>query len=111
MLFGSRKKNEAATPRVKNETAGGETAGGASVNVLGGGCARCNALADAAVQALCELGMNPAIDHVTDYSKIAAYGVMSAPALVVNGKVVSSGRVLKKEEVIKILKECAADMK
>ena len=40
-----------------------------------------------------------------DYEKIAAYGVMTTPALVVDGKVVSYGKVLKKDEIIKILKE------
>ena len=43
------------------------------------------------------------MDHVTDFSQIAAYGIMSTPALVIDGKVVSYGRVLKKQEVIDIL--------
>ena len=43
--------------------------------------------------------MDTAIDHVTDFAQIAAYGVMTTPALVVDGKVVSYGKVLKPEEV------------
>ena len=43
--------------------------------------------------------MDPTIDHVTDFAQIAAYGVMTTPALVVDGKVVSYGKVLKKDEV------------
>ena len=43
--------------------------------------------------------MDTAIDHVTDFTQIAAYGVMTTPALVVDGKVVSYGKVLSKEEV------------
>ena len=43
-------------------------------------------------------------DHVTDFAKIAAYGVMTTPALVVGDKVVSYGKVLKKDEVVKLLK-------
>lgn len=78
---------------------------GASVKVLGSGCAKCNALEAAARDALAELGMDPAIDHVTDFTQIAAYGVMTTPALVVDGKVVSFGKVLKKEEIIRLLKE------
>lgn len=74
-----------------------------AVKVLGSGCDKCNALEVAAVQALKELGMDTAIEHVTDFAQIATYGVMTTPALVVDGKVVSSGRVLKKDEVIKIL--------
>ena len=46
-----------------------------------------------------QLGMDTAIDHVTDFAKIAAYGVMTTPALVVDGKVVSYGKVLKPDEV------------
>lgn len=74
------------------------------VKILGGGCARCNQLEEATIQALSELGMDTTVDHVRDYEKIAAYGVMSTPALVVDGKVVSYGKVLKKDEVIELLK-------
>ena len=42
--------------------------------------------------------MGTTIDHVTDFTQIAAYGVMTTPALVVDGKVVSYGKVLKKDE-------------
>ncbi|GLB29722.1 redox-active disulfide protein 2 [Lacrimispora amygdalina] len=77
---------------------------GASVKVLGSGCAKCNQLEAATREALKELGMESTIDHVTDFTQIAAYGVMSTPALVVDGKVVSFGKVLKKEEVVNILK-------
>ena len=55
--------------------------------------------------ALEQLGMDTAVDHVTDFSQIAAYGVMTTPALVVDGKVVSMGKVLKTEEVKKILQK------
>lgn len=70
----------------------------AGVKVLGGGCAKCNALEEAVRAALTELDMDTAIEHVTDFAQIAAYGVMTTPALVVDGKVVSYGKVLKKEE-------------
>ncbi len=79
--------------------------GGAGVKVLESGCAKCNQLEAATKEALEQLGMDAAIDHVTDFSQIASYGVMTTPALVVDGKVVSYGKVLKKEEVIKILKK------
>ena len=49
--------------------------------------------------------MDSTIEHVRDYEKIAAYGVMTTPALVVDGKVVSYGKVLKKEEVMELLKK------
>jgi small redox-active disulfide protein 2 len=78
---------------------------GASVKVLGSGCAKCNQLEAATKAALTQLGMDAAIDHVTDMSQIAAYGVMTTPALVVDGKVVSYGKALKTDEVIKILQK------
>ena len=77
----------------------------ASVKILGGGCAKCNVLEDATIEALNELNMDIAIEHITDFSQIAAYGVMSTPALVVDGKVVSMGKVLKKEEIILIFQK------
>lgn len=78
------------------------------IKILGGGCAKCNALEAATVDALRELGMDTTIDHVRDFEKIAAYGVMTTPALVVDGQVVSYGKVLKKDEVIAILKKVRA---
>ncbi len=75
------------------------------VKVLGSGCAKCNALEKSAKEALIELKYEPLIDHVTDFSEIASYGDMSTPALVVEGKVVSYGKVLKKQEVVDILRK------
>lgn len=69
-----------------------------SILILGSGCAKCNALEQAAREALSELGRDAVIDHVTDFARIAAYGVMTTPALVVDGKVVSCGKTLKKDE-------------
>ena len=77
----------------------------ARVKVLGSGCAKCQALEKATVEALTELGMDATVEHVTDFALIASYGVMSTPALVVDGKVVSYGRVLTKDEVTKILQK------
>ncbi|GKH31658.1 thioredoxin family protein [Muricomes sp. OA1] len=77
---------------------------GASVKILGSGCAKCNQLEAATKAALEQLYMDTAIDHVSDFTQIAAYGVMTTPALVIDGKVVSYGKVLKVDEIIKILK-------
>jgi len=76
-----------------------------SVKILGTGCSKCNQLEKATVEALKELGMDVDVDHITDFSEIAAYGVITTPALVVDGKVVSYGKVLKKNEVVKILQK------
>lgn len=78
---------------------------GASIKVLGSGCSKCNQLESATKAALEQLGMDTTIDHVTDFTQIASYGVMTTPALVVDGKVVSLGKVLKIEEVVKILQK------
>ncbi len=92
--------------KVSNAKASMES--GASVKVLGSGCKKCNDLEAATAQALAELGMNTDIDHVTDFATISSYGVMTTPALVVDGKVVSYGKVLKTDEVVAILKKARA---
>ena len=100
-LFGKKKEEKScccgsSTPEAMAQA---ETAKkSAGVKVLGSGCAKCHALEDATRKALEELGMDSTIDHVTDFAQIAAYGVMTTPALVVDGKVVSYGKVLKKDE-------------
>ncbi len=112
-LFGKKNKKEEtsscccegkcdAESMAKAESAKTE---GAGVKVLGSGCTKCNQLEAATKAALEQLGMDAMIDHVTDFSQIAAYGVMTTPALVIDGKVVSYGKVLKTEEVVKILQK------
>lgn len=68
------------------------------IKVLGAGCPKCRATEASAKEALAELGMTDEVKHVTDFASIAAYGVMSTPALVVDGKVVSCGKALTKDE-------------
>ena len=77
----------------------------AGIKVLGSGCAKCNALEDAVRAALAELGRDTAIDHVTNFAQIAACGEMTTPALVVKGKVVSNGTVLKEDEAKALLQK------
>ena len=81
-------------------------AGGArSVKVLGSGCQKCSELEAATKAALQQLGMEDSIEHVTDFAQIATYGVMTTPALVVDGKVLSYGKVLKADEVAQLLRK------
>lgn len=75
------------------------------VLVLGSGCANCNTLEQAAVQAMAELGVEPAVGHITDFAQIAQYGVMTTPALVLDGKVLCQGRVLSKDEAKRLLQQ------
>lgn len=103
-LFKTKKdKKECCTckPRVMQETM--ERKDEAGIKILGAGCAKCNALEASVQLALNELGITTPIEHVQDFSEIAAYGVMSTPALVIHGKVCSYGKVLSKEEVLQIL--------
>lgn len=112
-LFGKKGKNEKNTSCCGGCDCGAESIAsaekakteGASVKVLGSGCAKCNQLEAATKAALEQLGMDAAIDHVTDFAQIAAYGVMTTPALVVDGKVVSYGKVLNTDEVVKIMQK------
>lgn len=75
----------------------------APIKVLGGGCAKCHELEANTKAALADLGLADGVQLITDFSKIAAYGVMSTPALVIDGKVVSMGKVLKAEEIKTLL--------
>jgi small redox-active disulfide protein 2 len=63
------------------------------VTILGPGCANCAALERVTRAALAALGVDATVRHITDYATIAAYGVMSTPALAVGEKVVLAGRV------------------
>lgn len=75
------------------------------IKVLGPGCKNCENLADNTKAALKELGLEAEIEKVTDYGEIAGYGVLSTPGLVVDDKVVSSGKVLKPKDIVKLLKK------
>jgi small redox-active disulfide protein 2 len=78
---------------------------GTVIKILGSGCKNCITLADNVKKALEEMELEALIVKVTDFADITGYGVMSTPALVVNEKVVSYGKVLKPQEVIKILEK------
>ena len=73
------------------------------IKILGSGCKNCNALEENAIEAVREAGIEAEVIKVTDFKEIMAYGVMRTPALVVNEKVVSCGKVLKPKDIIKIL--------
>ena len=73
------------------------------IEILGVGCPKCKQLTANAEAALKELDICADISKVTDITKITEYGVMMTPALAVDGKVVSAGKVLNKDEIKKIL--------
>jgi small redox-active disulfide protein 2 len=73
------------------------------IKVLGPGCRNCINLERVTRQALTDLGLEATVEKVEDYPTIVGYGVMSTPALVVDEKVVSSGRVPSPAEVRDLL--------
>lgn len=75
----------------------------AAILILGGGCANCQALERAVRAAMAELNIQEEVGHVTDFSQIAAYGVLTTPALVVDGQVLSAGQVLSVEQAKTLL--------
>ena len=75
------------------------------IKVLGSGCKSCHALWEASKAAVQNMGLNIAVEYVTDMETIMGYGVMRMPALVVNEKVVSMGKVLKAADVEKLLRK------
>ena len=74
-----------------------------TIEVLGSGCANCHRLADNARQAATLAGVDAEVVHVTDMREIAGRGVMSTPGLVIDGKVVSVGRVPSAGDIAKWL--------
>ena len=74
-----------------------------NAEILGSGCAKCMEVEKATRTAIFELQLDYEIDHVTDFAEIASYGVMSTPALVLNGEVISYGKVLTVDEVKALL--------
>ena len=77
----------------------------ATILVLGTGCKNCQALEANVKEALKKMGKTISVGHVTELDKIASYGVMSTPGLVVNGKVVSTGKVLKADAIVELLEK------
>jgi len=73
------------------------------IEILGTGCAKCKQLNANAEKAVKELAITAEIAKVTDIDKITGYGVMATPAFVVDGTVVSAGKLLNKDEIKKIL--------
>lgn len=73
------------------------------IKILGSGCAKCNALEKSVRSAVTEIGIDLEIEHITDFAQIASYGIMTTPALVLDDKVVSYGKVLSVDEVKIIL--------
>lgn len=95
--------------RKKGEKAGGNP--DAPIKVLGSGCKSCHTLFENTRQAVEAAGLSADVEYVTEMQRIAQYGVMRMPALVICGQVVSGGAVLKPAEIEEILRKWAAEGK
>lgn len=75
------------------------------IQVLGIGCARCQELEQRVRDTLAEMNLAAEVEHIKDLKKFAAMGVFMTPGLVVDGKVVSQGKVPSKDELKKLFGE------
>ena len=75
-----------------------------TIKVLGPGCANCRKLEEVARQAVASLDIESEIIKVTDMQEIIAYDVLQTPGLVINGKLVSSGRIPTPGKVVEWIK-------
>ena len=74
------------------------------IKVLGPGCPKCQQTEKVVKEAVAEAGVAADIEKVTDIMKIAGYGVLGTPAVVINGEVKSVGKIPKKKDVMSWLK-------
>lgn len=74
------------------------------IEILGTGCPNCKKLEANAKKAMDELKVKATITKITEIDKILSYGVMSTPAIVVNGKIKAQGKIPEVEEIKKWLK-------
>ena len=98
LLFGKKKE----TKKAESPSRGIKITGIGSIKVLGSGCKACHQLYDNTVKAI--EGMGIEVEYVTDLQKIMEYGAMSMPALVINEKLVSSGKVLKPADILALIR-------
>ena len=113
-LFGKKKDEVKTEPtcccggaeEVKTEVTsccGEKVNGVCCIKVLGAGCKSCHEQYENAKEAVENLGLNVEVEYITDMEKVMSYGIMSMPALLVNDKIVSVGKVLKPKEIEKLL--------
>ena len=115
--FGKKKEEEKKVPacacncgcpvseaeEITNDCCGDAKDGICCIKVLGAGCSSCHQQYEYAKEAVRNMGLLVEVEYITDMAKVMEYGVMSMPALVVNEKVVSMGKVLKSADVEKLL--------
>ena len=82
-----------------------EVSGGVEIKVLGQGCVQCDRLERDLMEVMAEIDLAADLEHVREIKEIGKYGVMGMPALVINGKVLSVGRVPSKAKLKEWLEE------
>lgn len=75
-----------------------------NIKVLGTGCKTCHQQYANVKKAVCCLNLSATVEYITDMQKIMEYGVMGMPAIVLDGKVAASGKLLSQKEVEKLLR-------
>lgn len=73
------------------------------IEILGTGCAKCQAMFEITKEAVASKGIFAQVEKVDDLNKIMEYGVMNTPGFVVNGDVKSTGKALTKEEILNFI--------
>lgn len=109
-LFGKKKEEAAcccgaAKTDVEASCYGEKVDGVCCIKVLGAGCKSCHEQYENAKKAVADLGLDVEVEYITDMEKVISYGVMSMPALLVNDKIVSVGKVLKPKEVESLIRQ------
>ena len=107
-LFGKKKEEKkvettcccnTAKDTAETTCCGEKVEGICCIKVLGTGCKSCHEQYENAKTAVENLGLTIEVEYITDMEKVMSYGVMSMPALLVNDKIVSVGKVLKPKEI------------
>lgn len=75
------------------------------IQILGTGCPKCKKMAATAEKAAADLGIDYELEKVTEIADIMQFGIMSTPALVLNGKVVMAGKIPTEEKMKELLSE------
>lgn len=94
--FGKNKSENSSQEKI-------QVKGDYTIKVLGSGCKSCQTLFSNLQDAVKNLDIKADTVHVTDMAQLAEYGIMTTPALVINDKVVSTGKVLKSGDIEKLI--------
>ncbi len=76
-----------------------------NIKILGSGCARCHELFRNTGEAVKELGSDATVEYVDDIKQIIKYNVISTPGLVIDDKVISTGKSLSKRDLVQIIQK------